>query len=158
MTATYKPLATVTLASSSPTVVFGSLPQSFRDLICVIRLETAFLKPTFRFNADSSAAYNYLVFGGGGAQAFGSALASQTSGFLSNYANADSARTQVVLQIMDYSTTDKHKTTLSRSFYSYANTEIWTNRWANTSAITSITFSSAGFPAGSTFNLYGVNS
>ena len=67
-----------------------------------------------------------------------------------------------ILQIQDYSATDKHKSYLYRSggatdtnYGTYAAA----GRWANTSAITTITIAPSGsytLLAGSTFALFGI--
>jgi hypothetical protein len=69
-----------------------------------------------------------------------------------------------VVQIMDYSANDKHKSILSRMNH-LGSTDTATNasasRWANTAVVTSVTiFSGTGytqpFASGSTFSLFGV--
>jgi hypothetical protein len=64
-----------------------------------------------------------------------------------------------ITQIMDYSATDKHKTTLVRSNNAADATEAMTGRYASTTAVTSIEIGldgSLSFASGSTFSLYGV--
>jgi hypothetical protein len=65
---------------------------------------------------------------------------------------------QMMMQIQDYSQTDKHKTSLIRTDLSSLGTQAQANRWANTNAITSISLLASGsnFTSGSTFNLFGV--
>ena len=67
-----------------------------------------------------------------------------------------------IMQIMDYSATDKHKTALVRANLSTKQVSAAALRWANTSAITSIqvTHGTGGsnYTAGSTFALYGIAS
>jgi hypothetical protein len=67
--------------------------------------------------------------------------------------------TNSIVQIMDYSTTDKHKTIIQRSNNALDATEVLVGRYASTTAVTSITVgmdSSLSFASGSTFSLYGV--
>lgn len=76
----------------------------------------------------------------------------------SNLLNAGSdSRTVAVVQVMDYSATDKHKTSLIR-IDSTNTTSAIAQRWASTTAVNSLTFSigSGVFAIGSTFSLYGV--
>ena len=58
---------------------------------------------------------------------------------------------------MDYSATDKHKTTLVRNDQSGV-TGMWAGRWANTAAINRLDIIGANgtFPIGTTLNLYGI--
>jgi hypothetical protein len=70
-------------------------------------------------------------------------------------------RSAGVTTIMDYSATDKHKTSLSRgNALGQANVSViaYASRWANTNAITSLTvlLESGSFLTGSTLSLYGV--
>jgi hypothetical protein len=64
----------------------------------------------------------------------------------------------LVVQVMDYSATDKHKTTLlinnQAAYLSYTQA----SRWANTSAINTIRIApaSGSFAIGCTFALYGI--
>jgi hypothetical protein len=62
-----------------------------------------------------------------------------------------------ILQIMDYSATDKHKSALTRTTHtSQSVVEALASRWANTAAITSLAVSGGTFNVGSTFALYGI--
>jgi hypothetical protein len=63
-------------------------------------------------------------------------------------------------QIMDYSATDKHKTVLTTRILAASYVDRFAQRWANTSAITSMEVfaSSNAFAIGSTFSLYGIAS
>jgi len=100
---------------------------------------------------------------------WGSSYGSNTSGtsyiFVSgyNYGVATSGAFTIAQgSIMDYSATDKHKSTLIRSRSSRDNgdtdTTAGAGRWANTNAVNQIKFylTSGSFAAGSTFSLYGV--
>jgi hypothetical protein len=59
---------------------------------------------------------------------------------------------------MDFSATDKHKTFLSRNGQAAGLVIATAGRWANTSAVTSmsVNINSGTFSTGHTFNLYGV--
>jgi hypothetical protein len=65
-----------------------------------------------------------------------------------------------ILQIMDYSATDKHKTALLRESENQITTVLAeAQRWANTNAITTLTVvpqTGPNLASGSTFSLYGV--
>jgi len=156
-TPTYLLVATTTLLGNTNQVVFGSLPQTYRDLIVVYSGTLSTGGPSgieFYFNADETAAnYSYVwAYGESG----GAASASGTNQFFVG----SSGQSTSILQIMDYSATDKHKTTLTRSSSAASETDMLASRWANTAAITSIVFkdSSAGFnfASGCTFSIYGV--
>jgi hypothetical protein len=160
---TYAPLANVTLASSTATVIFGSLPQNYRDLVLVIfGLPAAGSgSPLIRFNNDSGANYGYQAMGGNGSGFNSTGLATgdnkvnvvYNTGF-----NTVGRACQITLNIMDYSTRDKHKAALVRSDQAAAGTDLFINRWTNIDPITSIsmTLGADNWAAGSTFALYGV--
>jgi hypothetical protein len=65
----------------------------------------------------------------------------------------------VIINVMDYSATDKHKTILARDAGgNAAQAGAIASRWANSAAVTSATVVNTGgnFNSGSTFSLYGV--
>jgi hypothetical protein len=156
-TPTYTPLATVTLGSSAASVTFSSIPATYRDLIVVYSGTLSTGGPSgieFYFNADETAAnYSYVwAYGDSG----GAASASGTNQFFIG----SSGQSTSILQIMDYSATNKHKTTLTRSNSAATEVDMLASRWANTAAITSIVFKDSSavfnFASGCTFSLYGV--
>jgi hypothetical protein len=165
-TQTYQPLATVTLGSSASSVTFSSIPATYRDLIlvsvagCTLTTETARL----RFNADTGNNYNWVFMNGvGSGSPVSSAQSNQNNMDFSPYVGISGTvgKWNNILQIQDYSATDKHKTVLTRTNINgdtYPGTTAMAGRWASTSAITSILVypSSGSFIAGSTFSLYGV--
>jgi hypothetical protein len=61
-----------------------------------------------------------------------------------------------IINIQDYSATDKHKTWISRGNWGW--TSAFGGRWANTNAITSVKILVSGttFQSGATFALYGI--
>jgi hypothetical protein len=166
-TPTHTPLASVTLGSSSSTVTFSSLPQNYRDLICIINFSGTAnsVQGRFSFNG-STAGYNWRrIAGGGSAGNIGSNGATDANaGFLSNQVQASitANRAQMNIHIADYSVTNKHKTVISRGSGALAGTaagaEFVITRWANTAAVTSFSIFTGGnaFGPGSTFTLYGV--
>jgi len=75
-----------------------------------------------------------------------------SSRFISNNMTGTDGAT--VIQIMDYTATDKHKSVLVRANSGSA-TAAHAGRWANTSAINEINFNSS-LPAGATIHIYGI--
>jgi hypothetical protein len=149
-------LATVTLGASASSVTFSSIPATYRDLILIVTASGGGeVDERLRFNGDTGSNYSFVRMYGDGSTTVSS---STTTTYIRNIAFGLSALHNVIIQIMDYSATDKHKTTLGRGNNASTNTIATAGRWANTAAITSIdySFSSGSFPAGSTFNLYGV--
>jgi hypothetical protein len=163
-TPTYDLIASNVLGSSASSVTFSSIPATYRDLIVVVDAASTTASPgasSFRmtFNSDSGANYSYLDMSGDGS----SASSSSTAGdnfirFDGIVQNNDTQKTMAVVQIMDYSATDKHKTVLSRANKSNNRLSAVAGRWASTSAINSITFAtgSNNYASGGTFYLYGI--
>jgi len=156
------PLAEITLTSTDSEITFGSIPNTYRDLIVVFngKISGDFDTPT-NFNSDSSASYYMVNMRGDGSSTASSANTASTlfSLGLRNVIISSSDEIVSVIQIMDYSATDKHKTALKRVNSASKQTYAEAVRWANTSAITSIRFQVSGgtFSIGSTFALYGSN-
>jgi hypothetical protein len=152
---TYTQINSVTLAASSSSVTFSSIPQNFRDLILVYLGTTGAVSGVeARVNGDSASNYSLVrMYSGGG----GTGSTTATTNYYPVMYSGLPVTGMSILQIMDYSTTDKHKTALTRgSEYNYSMTEALASRWANTAAITSLSISSSGFNSGSTFILYGI--
>lgn len=165
-TNTYTALATVTLGGSDASIVFGSIPATYRDLVLVIgSAKSASGNPAVvaRFNSDSGTNYPYVRMTGNGSSA---ASASITTDTFLNLAAAFGINTTenatIILQVMDYSATDKHRPVLVRSNLAGAGVEAIAGRWANAAnAITQIELfntSSISFATGTTFSLYGIAS
>jgi hypothetical protein len=143
-------LATVTLQAATPTVTFSGIPNTYRDLILNVNYtgSSAAALVFLRFN-DDTANYSRVV-------AYPTASATATNLIVG--AVYGTKRTLVTTQILDYSSTDKHKTVLDR----YGNAEnsevaMTAGRWASLTAVNKISLipENGTFAAGSTFSLYG---
>jgi len=164
-TPTYDLIATTTLAAATPSVVFGSLPQTYRDLKIVFSaLGTSNdASVEMRFNGDSGSNYTqiYMLATNGGASS-GTYSPTLHYFYIGQGLSTSSIYNPATVDLMDYSATDKHKTSLIRANGRQNDTNMsvsaMAGRWANTAAITSVTFTLTGgnFAAGTTVNLYGV--
>ncbi len=151
-TPTYTPLANITLGSSAASVTFSSISQAYRDLVLVFNGNMATSSiAKINFNGDTTNTnYNAVFMYGDGSTAYSGSSANP-------YFFRFALNSAAILNIMDYTATDKHKTILSRS-----DNENYVDgralRWANTAAITSFVISSysGNYAAGSTFALYGI--
>ena len=155
MTAMYKALATTTLSSSASSVTFGSIPQGYRDLILVVDGTTSLVtNQDLQFNGDTGANYSYVIGSGTGS----STNSSTTTTTYIRAGRIDTTQSNQIIQIMDYSATDKHTTTLSRA--NADEVRMIAGRWADTSAVTSLTITAAPsgrtYDVGTTFSLYGI--
>lgn len=160
-TPTYDLIASTTIAAATSSVVFGSLPQTYRDLVLIVNADgTSQTELYVRMNEDTASTYTAVRMQGSGSTT-ASTTYSGTGGMRLN-GNGDIMTNfsfNAVIQLLDYSATDKHKTVLSRTSSSQG-VDANAGRWPSTSAITSVrAYPFAGsFDVGSTFNLYGIAS
>lgn len=151
-----------TTVGTSATVTFGSIPATYRDLRIIIRVGgTTSTGSGITFNSDTnySANYSRVVMTGNGTSA--SSFTNSGAGNPAANHDAGALRTdgQLIIDILDYSATDKHKTFLSRQDAAGNETTALAGRWASTSAITSIMLandSGGGLSSGTTISLYGI--
>ena len=156
-TPTYTLIDSVTLASSASSVTFSGIIQDYRDLILVASATatSSFYTMLCQLNGDTGTNYSWVYMRGTGSVA-DSGSSSSADVMLVGRASQSPQPSADIIQFMDYSATDKHKTVISRTNGSDATLGI-ANRWASTSAVTSILLYSGGtFAAGSTFYLYGI--
>ena len=155
-TPTYTSLANITLGSSASSVTFSSIPATYRDLVLVVNgAGSTPENATLTFNGDTTAGnYSWVSMRGDGS----SATSATSTGALVNTYTTD--RFTAIIQVMDYSATDKHKTRLSRDDIASYHARAWASRWANTAAVTSMVYGAAGgtFNSGTTLALYGIAS
>jgi hypothetical protein len=159
-TPTYVSLATITLGSTEADIVFSSIPATYRDLVLVVngRTTDGTIGNFFvRFNSDTGSNYSWVRAGGIPAGPF-SDTASTTAWSLGVGRSGDQ-NGNAILNIMDYSATDKHKTGIWRD--NFAGTEyagMRAGRWANTSAITTITITAqtGSLNSTTTLSLFGI--
>lgn len=158
------PLANITLGSTASTVTFSSIGQGYRDLMLVIgNLNSSGANTSMfvRFNSDTSASYSAVrMYGNGGSPGSYSSSGDTFISLTDNFSISSTSSANFVINIMDYSATNKHKSTLVRYATPNSGTEADAYRWANTSAITTIlltSFANPAWAAGTTFALYGVS-
>jgi hypothetical protein len=155
-TPTYVSLATITLGSTDSEVTFSSIPATYRDLIVVIDGSNsgADQDVIYTLNGDNGTNYSsVLMYGSGSAASFADTRAYALSGRLST------GRSNTIIQFLDYSATDKHKTALNRG-NTTTFVQAGVSRWANTAAVNTIALkllSSNTYSSGTTFSLYGIS-
>jgi hypothetical protein len=152
----YVALANVTLGSGASSITFSSIGQGFRDLVVIFNGSLPSGQSLFmRLNADSSNHSLMRIYNDGGGTPSAGTLSNWEIGFNNTTLFSKT-------EIMDYATTNKHKTSLIR--WGNADGTSYTmaaaGRWASTSAVTSIALVTSGggnITAGSTFSLFGVS-
>tara|TARA_R110000765_G_scaffold111704_2_gene203638 strand:- start:521 stop:1009 length:489 start_codon:yes stop_codon:yes gene_type:complete len=155
-TPTYTLIDSTTLGSSASSVTFSSISATGKgDLVLVFDCQGS-NSNTIKGNLNSDTGTNYSMV----SMEQDGATTLSDSGTGTAYFHAgvcrDTSRSINIVNIMDFSATDKHTTLLSRENAALARMGARAMRWANTAAVTSVAVScSAGtFNTGSTFFLY----
>jgi len=154
-TSTYVPLQTITLGSSASSVTFASIPQTYRDLVVVSDFTTSASASRVEIQSNSvTSGYSTIIAWDSGSQAF------SAPGLYHGYTTGNTRCTSI-MQIMDYSATDKHKTSLNRhgTLSSPSLVMMAASRFSSNDAITTLKvlpLYATTFATGSTFSLYAI--
>jgi hypothetical protein len=150
-TSTYVSLATITVSAVS-SVTFSSIPATYRDLVIVgdfIGSGNALVN--VNFNNDTGNRTRVGMFGDS------VSAGSFTASNIVLGAALTATRNAAILQIMDYSATDKHTTTLLRSNNAgISDVSAQAGRWASTAAVNEIDLVPASGNLTGSFSLYGI--
>jgi hypothetical protein len=157
------PLQNITLASAASSVTFSNIPGTFRDLVVIAAGEpTSGGGGIFRLQLNGDTGSNYSIV-----TAEGSGSAAQSGALTTTFMQLSFHRSTVIdgffnphiINLMDYSATDRHKIALIRSSASSNGVGMVAGRWASSSAITSIRLfiESGNWDVNSTFALYGIS-
>ena len=156
-TSTYVALATTTLGASASSVTFSSIPASYRDLVLVVGgLASSQANFYLQFNNDTGTNYSWVnAVGYSSSAASGSSSSDNETG---SAALIGSSQSTILVNLLDYSATDKHKSLLLRSMGGTNEIRMGAARWANTAAINEIDISlnTGTLSSGSTFSLFGI--
>ena len=160
----YESIATVNVGSGgSSTITFSSIPSTYKHLqLRSINLTSTSLNTiNMTFNGSSSSYAQHVLFGDGSSAA--AAAASSTTYAVIGLNGTTTAPSAMVVDILDYTSTDKNKTVRSLSGfdangsgYVQLRSGLW---YATPAAINSISITVAGganFNQYSSFALYGI--
>ena len=163
MAATYTPIATTTLGSTSTLVTFSSIPATYTDLVLVMSAIGSSAGLDIRVQVNSDTASNYSITRLiGYTSAVSNRGSNNTYWQPTNYVGIGTTEpTTHIFNFMNYSNSSTYKTVLIRynQFQSsYSEVAAQVGLWRSTSAISTITFSlsSGNYASGSTFTLYGI--
>ena len=158
----YDSLATVTLGSTQTSITFSSIPSTYTHL--QVRALTVTNVPSgsgvMYFNGDSTNTnyHNHYLYGSGtSAAANDGGNHSYVPEFVGGGATTSPGAS--IIDILDYTNTNKYKTTRELGGYDANGSGYITlssNLWMNNAAITSISFNITSWLAGTSFALYGV--
>lgn len=161
-TNTYDAIQSYTLTSATNTVTFGSIPQTYTDLVLILNLgSTPSAQLTrLRFNGDTGTNYSDTKLRGNGTTAYSTRISNDSNATLNEFAYASTTlgKCNIIVNFMNYSNTTTYKTFLFRANNADLGTELGAGLWRSTAAISAIEVSNPGnnFLSGSTFSLYGI--
>ena len=173
-TNSYESIQTYTLGSTTSSVTFSSIPSTYKHLQVRIfarsnRATYPVDDPILTFNGDTGANYTaHAVYGDGASvTAYASAPRSNIIGVGSLASSAGSGWSAGVLDILDYTNTNKNTTVRWLQGYDTNGTvsgyggfvDLISGSWMNTAAVTSITLAvdgSRSYTQYSSFALYGI--
>lgn len=142
-------LATTTLASSSASVTFAGIPGGYRDLRIVGTTSLNSIVTVY-LNGDTTwANYARVAMLGNGSTTQSSSASDPRIFEVFGDSN-------FMIDILDYSATDKHKTGLVRENAPSTEVRATAWRWANTAAVTTVRLDASTWPIGTVISLYGI--
>ena len=151
-------LANLTLGANAASVSFSSISSSYRDLYLTINGSMAASgNIALKINADATSTYYIIAT----ASTSTTITGSQATSNLLNYTNTlGTDQFSMIVDFLDYSTTDRHKSVLVKSSSATSSgAELLGMRWWGTAAIGTITLTgSSNFATGTQFCLWGVAS
>lgn len=174
VTNSYESIATVALTTTTSTITFSSIPSTYKHL--QVRIFARSNRGTFpvddpilRLNGDTGSNYtSHAVYGdGASAVAYASAPRTNIIGVGSLASSAGSGWSAGVLDILDYTNTNKNTTVRWLQGYDTNGTvsgyggfvDLISGSWMNTAAVTSLTLEVDGgrsYTQYSHFALYGI--
>ena len=163
----FESIATATGTGSSPTITFSSIPSTYKHLqIRYMGAASGVDRLFMRFNSDSAQNYaSHMVLGyGSGATTNVSTTSNQIAwaGYVMDTNVSATTMAVGVIDIHDYASTTKNKTTRTTTGYDLNGSGIMaiaSGLWMSTSAITSITLfpqNSPNWTTSTRFALYGI--
>jgi hypothetical protein len=162
MPATYEPIATITLTSSTGgQIFFSSIPATYTDLKVVFKTINSQASVYGYFNNDTASNYSSTNIVGNGSTASTNHTTSQPYAFMSSASLSSAQPAFVTIDILNY-TWSKFKTAISTTTTDRNGSgSVGSNVsvWRSTAAINSIGFVayiSGTFQAGTTATLYGI--
>jgi len=159
---TYEAIASTSVATSTATITFSSIPATYTDLVLIITGKTsAGADIWIRVNGDTGSNYSYAEIDSNGTTVSASKAANQSNGLLTDWwgTPANDNSHICICQLNSYSSTVHHKTMISRANRAGSGLDFVQSKWSDTSAITSLTLRFSGgttFEVGTVASLYGI--
>jgi hypothetical protein len=154
---TYEAIATATASGSTNIITFSSIPQTYTDLVLIVKADgTGQGGYQVRFNSDSAGNYSATRLYGDGTTASSDREVNKNN-LTTEWGGG--AYNMYITHIQNYSNTTTYKTALTRiSENRYAVAMV--GMWRSTAAVSTITVangnSATNFASTATFSLYGI--
>lgn len=158
-TGTYTLIASTTLNSTTSSVTFSSIPQTYTDLVIISTpIGSADAQVRIRFNNDTATNYSVTILSGNGTAAESARDSNVTSITTDYYFSVTTAGGINLINVNDYSNTTTYKTALTRSGNAAKASMANVGLWRSTAAINRIDLiaTSSTFASGSIFRIYGI--
>jgi hypothetical protein len=159
MPATYDPIASQTLGSTTTTVTFSSIPSTYTDLVIAYgSIGTTDTQVRMRFNNDTGSNYSYTTVAGNGATTESFRQTNANSMTTDYYFSVTTNGGATLINVMNYANTTTYKTALMRTNNSSYATMFNVGLWRDNSAINRIDLvcTTGSLAAGSVLTLYGI--
>jgi hypothetical protein len=157
--ATYVPIATATIGTTTSSYTFNSISSAYTDLILVISgISTASIYNWgMQFNGDTATNYSRTILYGTGSGTAGSTRTTNQTNINTGFLTTNGSPN--IINILNYSNTTTYKTTIQRGGDASDSTSLGAGIWRSTAAINSIKMYSDGgsyIASGTTLTLYGI--
>jgi hypothetical protein len=160
----YESIATVNVSSAVSSITFSSIPSTYQHLqVRFISKLSAGDDVIMRFNGDTANNYwNHILYGNGSSAISSVPFGGAYSGVALYYTGSSSSIAGGVVDVLDYTSTNKNKTVTFLGGYDdngSGNSDFASGLWfATPAAVTSITLKpvSNNFSQYSSFALYGI--
>jgi hypothetical protein len=165
MAVTYEPISSTTISgTSTSTITFSSIPQTYTDLELVIQVRensTSDGNTFINFNSDTGTNYSLTQLYGSGSSGSSNRVSSQTkTGFYGNASQTDASTTYGLSKayILNYSNSTTYKSIYSQGNFTNIEVVARMHLWRSTAAITRIdlTLATGNYANGSVVTLYGI--
>ena len=162
---TYNFIASQTLSNSTTTTVtFNNIPQNYTDLKIVVKgkcTTSGANAVSLQFNGDSSGNYSRTILNSDGSTSSSSRASNQSYINAGTIANTTQNPSSVSIDIFNYSSPNKYKTTLSKCSW-VEGPQIIVGMWRSYNPITSVslpidqTYGACYYTSGATITVYGI--
>lgn len=162
-TATYEPIATTTLGSSSASIVFSSIPSTFSDLRLVVHaITTGSGNMGIRFNTDTGTNYSVTNLTASVTSSSSTRTTNANGAIVGGNSILSTSPASFIFDIINYSNTSYNKSFLTTINMNKGTTagsvELVSGLWRGVNAISTVTLylSLNSFNTNTTATLYGI--